>query len=187
MITDREYQQAAEMLGVDVPAIKAVTKVEAPVGGFQPTGEPTILYERHQMYRQLQAKGLPTEGHPPDLVNKVAGGYGKYSEQHAKLARAVKIDRDSALESCSWGMFQIMGYHWKLMGYPTLQAFVNAMYASEGAQMDAFCRFIKAQPTTHAALKAHDWAKFARLYNGPGYAKNKYDVKLEKAYAEASG
>jgi hypothetical protein len=27
-----------------------------------------------------------------------------------------------------------------------------------------------------------DWAKFARGYNGPGYAQNAYDVKLAQAY-----
>jgi hypothetical protein len=31
-------------------------------------------------------------------------------------------------------------------------------------------------------LKAKDWAKFAKLYNGPNYAINKYDIKLEAAY-----
>ncbi|MEE8298899.1 MAG: N-acetylmuramidase domain-containing protein [Thermodesulfobacteriota bacterium] len=31
-------------------------------------------------------------------------------------------------------------------------------------------------------LKKRDWANFARRYNGPGYKKNKYDEKLERAY-----
>jgi hypothetical protein len=31
-------------------------------------------------------------------------------------------------------------------------------------------------------LQEKDWAGFARGYNGPGYAKNSYDVKLELAY-----
>jgi hypothetical protein len=33
------------------------------------------------------------------------------------------------------------------------------------------------------ALKAHDWAKVARGWNGPGYAKNKYDIKLRDRFA----
>lgn len=28
-------------------------------------------------------------------------------------------------------------------------------------------------------LKEHDWAGFARKYNGPGYAENAYDQKLK--------
>ena len=31
-------------------------------------------------------------------------------------------------------------------------------------------------------LKEHDWAGFARKYNGPGYAENAYDQKLKNAY-----
>ena len=31
-------------------------------------------------------------------------------------------------------------------------------------------------------LAAHDWAGFARGYNGPGYAQNAYDTKLAAAY-----
>jgi hypothetical protein len=29
-----------------------------------------------------------------------------------------------------------------------------------------------------------NWAAFAKGYNGPGYAKNAYDVKLAQAYAK---
>jgi hypothetical protein len=38
-----------------------------------------------------------------------------------------------------------------------------------------------------AALQSHDWAAFAKGYNGPGYAKNAYDVKLAEAYERFSG
>ena len=33
-----------------------------------------------------------------------------------------------------------------------------------------------------AAADPSDWATFARRYNGPGYAKNDYDGKLQRAY-----
>ena len=33
-----------------------------------------------------------------------------------------------------------------------------------------------------AALQKKDWKAFARLYNGPAYAQNRYDEKLDKAY-----
>ena len=34
-------------------------------------------------------------------------------------------------------------------------------------------------------LRERNWAKFARAYNGPGYAQNQYDVKLKQAYEAA--
>ncbi|MEG6992119.1 N-acetylmuramidase domain-containing protein, partial [Pseudomonas aeruginosa] len=49
-----------------------------------------------------------------------------------------------------------------------------------------FVRFIEADPALLKALKGRKWAEFARRYNGPAYARNLYDVKLERAYARHS-
>ena len=47
--------------------------------------------------------------------------------------------------------------------------------------------FLKANDLT-VPLRSRDWASFARAYNGPVYAKNKYDVRLAGAYEQyASG
>ena len=34
-----------------------------------------------------------------------------------------------------------------------------------------------------AALQKKDWKAFARLYNGPAYAQNRYDEEPSKAYS----
>jgi hypothetical protein len=36
-------------------------------------------------------------------------------------------------------------------------------------------------------LRDKDWAGFARRYNGPAYAENKYDEKLSAAYEKFLG
>ena len=76
-----------------------------------------------------------------------------------------------------------MGFHWKSLGYESLQAFINDMYESEAKQLEAMIRFIKVNGLL-LALKNKDWVKFARGYNGSGYAKNKYHIKLANAYAK---
>ena len=43
-------------------------------------------------------------------------------------------------------------------------------------------RFIRGNRSMLAALQKKDWKTFARLYNGPAYAQNRYDEKLSKAY-----
>jgi hypothetical protein len=43
-------------------------------------------------------------------------------------------------------------------------------------------RFIKATPALEKAFKKRDWPTVAFFYNGSGYAKNKYDVKLGQHY-----
>ena len=53
----------------------------------------------------------------------------------------------------------------------------------EGAtqQLALFVKFVS-RPPYLPALRAHNWAAFAKAYNGPGYAQNKYDSKLAAAY-----
>ena len=52
--------------------------------------------------------------------------------------------------------------------------------------MNAFVRFIEADPELHKALKALKWPVVARIYNGPDYKDNLYDVKLQRAYQRFS-
>lgn len=183
----QDYQNAANQLGVPVAAVKAVTEVESLGAGFLSDGRPKILFERHVFRKRLIEKGISVQNTPSDIVNAAAGGYQGGVKEHERLDRAAKIDRDAALESASWGLFQIMGYHWKTLGYPTLQAFINAMYKDEASQLDAFVRFVKADNRLLRALKSQDWATFARIYNGPNYAANKYDTKLADAFKRAGG
>jgi flagellum-specific peptidoglycan hydrolase FlgJ len=56
------------------------------------------------------------------------------------------------------------------------------MKRSEGEQLKAFASFIESNPAMHRALQHHDWAAFARAYNGAGYAQNHYDTKIAAAY-----
>lgn len=176
-----DFNKAANNLGVEVAVVRALTEVESRGSGFLASGEPKILFERHWMYKLLKRK-LGKEPAINDVCNPKAGGYLGGSAEHKRLAKAVEIDRDCALQSASWGMFQIMGFHWESLGYPSLQAFINAQYKDEDSQLDSFVRFIKSSPPLLAALKAKDWKRVARLYNGPDYEKNDYDVKLEQAY-----
>lgn len=76
-----------------------------------------------------------------------------------------------------------MGYHWERLGYPSVQAFADAMQSGEGAQLDAFVRFVTSDPALHKALTGGKWSAFAALYNGPAYKDNLYDVKLARAFA----
>ena len=191
-LTNADFAKAAKDLDVPVAAVRAFAEVESKGDGFYPDGHPVVLFERHIMYRRTKAKYGFTRADAlvkqyPDLINPKSGGYGKSSAQPDRMARAAKIiDRECALESASWGAFQVMGYHWQDMGYPTLQAFINAMYHSEGDHLDAFVRYIKMNPSLHRALKAQDWPKVALGYNGPDYAANKYDTKMADAFARHS-
>ena len=67
-------------------------------------------------------------------------------------------------------MFQTMGFHWENLGYDSAKTFVDLMYQSEGEHLKAFAAFVRANGLV-PHLKNLDSAKFARDYNGPGYAQ----------------
>ncbi len=186
---------AAARLGVELAVIYAVNEVESAGSGFLATGKPKILFERHVMHQRL---GLPrAEGDDqsalrrhadelaaqfPALVNTKPGGYIGGAAEHQRLAQARMIDALCANESASWGAFQIMGYHAERLGYASVDEFVRLMSQDENQQFEAFVRFIEADPALLKSLKGKKWAAFAKAYNGPAYARNSYDVKLERAY-----
>lgn len=188
-LTNEQIKDLANKHDIEYAALKAVVEVEASGKGF--IGDvPKILYEPHIMHRLLTKKNYITirnnlmKAHP-NLCYPRWGTYkyGAESIQHSRLEIASQFNRDTALESCSWGLGQVMGFHWKSLGYESLQAFINDMYESEAKQLEAMIRFIRVNGLL-LALKNKDWVKFARGYNGSGYAKNKYHIKLANAYAK---
>jgi hypothetical protein len=187
-----DFELAAATLRVPVAAIRAFAEVESRGAGFLPDDRPVILFERHIFRRQLLAAGVsgPTvaqlEVTRPDLVNKTPGGYGSSAKEWARMDDAVKIHRAAALESASYGAFQVMGFNWKRCGYASVQDFVNAMFKSSAAHLDSFVRYIQSDANLLKALRAQDWAMCARLYNGANYLINKYDTKLAEAFARYS-
>ncbi|NNA66209.1 N-acetylmuramidase domain-containing protein [Pseudomonas gessardii] len=200
LLRNSDLVAAAERLDVPLASIYAINEVESKGKGFLDNGKPVILFERHIMYRQLATARHPGDDlaelkrhagqlatTTPALVNPKPGGYIGGTAEHQRLAMARLIDDTAALESASWGAFQIMGFHWQRLGYTSVQDFVAAMSAGESQQFDAFTRFIETDPVLHKALKARKWAEFAKLYNGPDYQRNLYDVKLQRAYERHAG
>lgn len=188
-ITLQQISDAAKLIDVPVAALQAVVQVECKGSGFNVDGTPVILFERHVFRQRLIANGksaIATKAmkERPDLCSATAGGYGLLSSQHGRLNAASQYDRTSALESASWGLGQVMAYHWKDLGYKSLQAFINAMYKDEASQLEAMCKFIKTN-SLDKYLRNLDWASFAFRYNGPDYKTNQYDTKLAAAYEKA--
>jgi len=181
-ITEADYQAVARQLGVDVAAIKAVAEVEAAGDGFLPSGKPKILFEAHIF--SDQTGGRYDRSHPnlssPSWNRSLYGAGGEH--QWTRFNQAAQLNSDAAMKSASWGRFQIMGFNHKAAGFNTVGEFVDAMKRGEGEHLKAFANFIQSHPSMHNALKRHDWAAFARAYNGPGYAANQYDTKMADAY-----
>ena len=189
-LAEKDLIDLAKELKVEVAAVKAVYEVESSGRGFLTSGKPKILFEGHIFWKRLKKHGLNPldykEGNEDILYSKWTTKFYKGGErEYDRLNKAKKIHNAAAQESASWGIFQIMGYHYKKVGYNSVGDYVKAMNKSERFHLMAFGKFIKSEGLVKH-LKNKDWAKFARGYNGAGYKKNKYDTKLAAAYKKYS-
>lgn len=195
-LSEQDLQDFAHLHGVELAAIKAVNEVESSGKGFLIDGRPKILFEGHIFWKELVARGID----PKTLSNPSNGDvlYEKWTRVHYlsgakeydRLEKAATINsnpkvREAALASASWGSYQIMGFHAIKLGYPSVNQFVEEMKKHERNQLEAFGKYINTFGCL-VHLKKKDWAKFAKCYNGPAFAQNKYDEKLSKAYTKYS-
>ena len=186
-------REAAGKHGIEAAALLGVVDIESAGAPFEPADgkTPQFLFERHIFHQQLEARapgkvadaasqGLANSSWQPTTQYK---DQGKSVERLALLARARAVDEDCALRSCSWGLGQTMGFHAETLGYTDAAAMVAALTGNIAAQVEAMIGEIKASNLT-GYLAAHNWAAFARGYNGKGYRVNHYDDRLATAYAK---
>jgi len=165
------------------PEIWCVLHVETSGCGFLPDRRPQILFERHKFSDQTNHR---FDAPYPNISNPTPGGYSRSgAEEYDRLEQAIGLDRLAALSSASWGIGQIMGFNAAAAGFPNVEAMVAAMLESEDNQLLAVARFLK-KKELEGALRTHDWASFARGYNGENFAENGYDKKLQAAFAQCS-
>jgi peptidoglycan hydrolase-like protein with peptidoglycan-binding domain len=163
----------ASKLNVYAAEIWTLLAVETSGCGYLPDRRPQILFERHIFHRLTN--GQYDDG---QISDPTPGGYGpRGAPQYDRLVLAMSKARIAALQSASWGIGQIMGMNYARAGFPTVEAMVTAMLDSEDQQLTAIGNFLT-NTGLAGALQAHDWASFARGYNGPNYAINRYDVRL---------
>jgi N-acetylmuramidase/Putative peptidoglycan binding domain len=175
--------KAASGLGVHPAEIWTVLTVETSGCGYLSDRRPQILYERHKFHGHTKGK----YSEHADISQSTAGGYGRHgASQYSRLARAVALDRKAALHSTSWGLGQIMGSNFAQAGFKNVEGMVDAMLHSEDEQLAATAAFLGHDKKLLSAMQSHDWAAFARKYNGPNYAINKYDVRLADHYKKLS-
>ncbi|WP_408591493.1 N-acetylmuramidase family protein [Novosphingobium sp.] len=180
-LTDQDIAGLASEFSLDKPTIQAFIKVEN-ASGRLPDGRPKILYERHIFNRLTTGKFLAAN---PALANPVAGGYLGGAAEYSRVQQAANLDCDAALSATSWGTAQILGREFKRAGFDNVQSFAKAMLTSEPDTLRANLTFVQNAGAIDA-LRNHDWAQFARQYNGPIYARFGYDKKLDEAFKSYS-
>src|SRR5262245_8962697 len=182
-LSEDDYKKAADELGCEVACIRAVADVESKGGAYLPDGRPQILFEAHKF--SYYTKGRFDGSHPhissPEWNKKL---YRGGAAEWGRLEEAIELDRKAALMSASWGRFQIMGFNFAHAGFTNVEDFIAAIKESEQENLAAFVELIKSFGLADE-LQRHDWAKFARIYNGPG-AVAQYSERLDRAYDKFS-
>jgi len=170
----------AARLRIDPAAIEAVCEIESSGSGFLPDKRPRILFESH-LFHSLTG-GRYDRTHPGISTPTWVHNYGAAgAHQYDRLAEAISLDRIAALESASWGRFQIIGSNYTACNFGSVEGFVADMMLGEKSQLDAFAAFCR-HGNLVRFLAAKNWTAFARGYNGPGQV-DAYAADLAQAYA----
>ena len=180
-----KVKKTAVEIGVQPAALLAVGEVEsAGVTEWNVNGHkrPPIRFEGHYFYKRLKGDKLKAAV-AAGLANPKAGAVknpASYSARYSMLERAAHIDHDAAYESTSWGLGQVMGAHWKKLGYKSVDEMVNHTNTVDG-QIAIMAKYIQKFGLVDE-LQTKGWQSFADQYNGPASRKNRYGEKIAAAY-----
>lgn len=183
----------------------AVFSVESAGEPLGPYSRPIIRFEVHKFW-DIYGKWMPSkfdlhfqfskekrwEGHKyrkflsdAFSILHTTGAESQQKEWEAFYV-ASGIDNgtvDAAITSTSFGMGQIMGFHWERLGYKSPGSMLAAQF-QVASQIQDFLKFIRTDPKLLAAVEQKDWATFARIYNGSGQVPV-YSAWLKEAYTDA--
>jgi hypothetical protein len=138
MISKENYQLLALDFGLPISSIKAIDEVESSGEGFDPdTGKIKIQFEP-SWFKKL-AKILIKNG-----VENQAKEWLAFNKAYAK-------NPQKAMESTSIGRMQVMGLHWKRLGFKSVDAMWDFAKKSEANQLRLG---LKSVSYTH--LRAHE-------------------------------
>jgi hypothetical protein len=182
-LNDENFKDVARRHSLAVAAIKAVAQVESGGrSGFDDSNRPKILFEAHHFRKHT--RGRFDLSHP-HLSCERAGAKKYYAwNQYQRLFEAMVLAPVAAIQSASWGKFQILGSNHN--GWPDPVSFAQAMQASEANHLKSFEAYC-VQNGLMPHLRNKAWAAFAEGYNGKNYKDFDYDTKIARAYRAHGG
>lgn len=182
--TEVDYLSAARRLGAPVAHVKAIADVESAGEPFWDLDGKQVVPVRFEAHWFGRLTGYRFNNSHPDLSSvewnpALAANTrkGAWAQVHAAEA----LDRKAADQATSWGAFQVMGFNWSRDRYKDVDDLINAVQ-TEWGQLDAFARYIEADPALLAALQSGNWPVVETLYNGGGYG-GVYAARLAAAAA----
>ena len=171
-ITTDQIKAIAARYGVEYAALMAVITVESSGVGFNPpTGKIIIRFEPNWFERLSE-----------ETSGAWNGPSGNQAVEWALFDAAYAVNATAAMEATSLGMMQVMGFHFREVGFGTVGSMWDFAKVNEANQVELGMRFIKSDPALIRAMQRKDWPTFAYYYNGQDYRENNYDARLLNAY-----
>lgn len=175
---EKAIRDQAKVLGCEYAILAAIVEVESAGKGFdEKTGKLIIQFEPGWFKRKYANWRAKSTGYAW-FTNKVEKQPGEWKAFNSAFA----IDKNAAMESTSVGLMQVMGFHYKRLGFRTVGEMWDFAKVSEENQLILGVKFIQTDRTLLQAVKTKNWPTVARIYNGSGYRKFKYDDRLKAAY-----
>lgn len=180
-ITTTQISEIAKNNKIEPAALMAFLEVESGGTGFDRTTGKIIIQFEPSWFRK-KAPYAPTGKWSVNGVDRQLAEWEAFNS-------AFRINPNAAMESTSLGMPQIMGIHYRLLGYKTVGEMWDDFKRGEYQQVLALVRFIKANAALYKAIQLKDWHTVASIYNGASYqrmakqwGREPYNVSMAKAY-----
>lgn len=173
-------KDTAAKFNLEAKAFAAFIEVESGGKGFNTDGKIMIQFEPSWM-----KKLAPYTPSGKWNLNKIE----VQSKEWIAFNDAFAKNPDGAMKSTSIGLGQIMGFHYKRLGFSTVGEMWDHAKKGLKEQVEQIALFIISDNNLLTALKKKDWHTVASIYNGSGYLKlaqrigrEPYNISLRKAY-----
>tara|TARA_R110002110_G_scaffold36367_2_gene121350 strand:+ start:3517 stop:5532 length:2016 start_codon:yes stop_codon:yes gene_type:complete len=160
---NQAQKDVAAALNIDVEVIMAIGAVES--GG---RSGPVLRFEPHLFHKKApagQRSQIPFTPHsPPPTFSRVGSETKKAAFDHA-----YKVNPKVAIESTSWGAYQVLGGHLlKKFGPDPARALAAYYDAPDDASYVLLQSWMEGSPKARSAAQQKDFVSFAGYYNGGG-------------------
>lgn len=175
----------AKEFGFETAALRAFMEVESGGKGFDDkTGK--ILIQFEPAWFRKKAPYAPSGVWSLNKVDVQSKEWLAFNDAFSK-------DANAAMESTSIGIGQVMGFHYKRLGYATVGEMWDDAKEGVDRQVWQMCKFIDTDARLKKALVEKNWHLVATYYNGGGYKelakkynREPYNVSMDKAYKKHS-
>lgn len=168
-------------IGVEPAALASFVEVESGGKGFDETTGKIIIQFEPAWFRKK-------EPYAPSGAWSL-NGVEIQAREWIAFNDAFKISPDSTMMATSIGLGQVLGLHWKRLGYSSVGAMWDDAKRGEDRQIFQMAEFIRTDRILYDAIKRKDWHTVAIRYNGAGYLKiaetygrEPYNISMRKAY-----